>query len=116
VEPGCRIGRRAGILAGDEHMHLAAQRLGRGQRLGGGILQALVVVFGNQQRRHQITPASFSLPTSSATEPTFAPAWRPGGSTVLATVSRGAVSTPKSAGVFSSIGFFFAFMILGRLA
>ena len=29
------------------------------------------------------------------------------------TVSRGMTSTPKSAGVFSSIGFFFAFMMLG---
>ena len=39
-----------------------------------------------------------------------------GGSTVFSTVRRGVTSTPKSAGVFSSIGFFLAFMMLGRLA
>ena len=38
------------------------------------------------------------------------------GSVVLSPSMRGAGSTPKSPGVFSSIGFFFAFMMLGRLA
>ena len=32
---------------------------------------------------------------------------------VFKTLRRGATSTPKSAGVFSSIGFFFAFIMLG---
>ena len=94
VELGRRLGRAPGVLAGDEHMHLAAQRLRCRQRLGGGVLEGLIVVFGNQQRRHQITPASLSLPTSSATDPTLAPAWRPGGSLVFTTLRRGATSTP----------------------
>ena len=87
--------RRRGALAGDQHMHSAAERLGGGQRLVGGVLERLVVVLGDEKRGHQITPASFlSLSTSSATVFTLAPALRPGGSVVLSTSSRGATSTP----------------------
>ena len=93
--------RRPGALAGDQHMDVAAERLGGGQRLVGGVLERGVVVFGKQQRGHQSTPASFlSLATSSATMPTLMPALRPGGSVVLSTFRRGVISTPKSAGVF----------------
>ena len=79
------IGDRAAAFAGDQHMHVAAERLGGGQRLVGRILERLVVVLGNQKNSHPSTPASFSLPTSSATEPTLAPALRPPGSTVFTT-------------------------------
>ena len=88
-----RDGARA--LARDQHMHRLAQRLGGGERLVGRVLERLVVVLGDQKRRHQITPASFlSLSTSSATVFTLTPALRPGGSVVFSTSSRGATSTP----------------------
>jgi thiamine pyrophosphate-dependent acetolactate synthase large subunit-like protein len=73
--------------------------------------------ISKEQRRHYSTPASFlSLAMSSATSATFTPAFRLAGSEVLITLSRGETSTPKSAGDFSSIGFFFAFIMLGREA
>ena len=43
-------------------------------------------------------------------------ALRPLGSSVFSTLRRGVTSTPKSAGVFSSSGFFLAFMMLGSEA
>ena len=65
----------------------------------------------------QITFASvFSLATSSATEPTFTPALRFGGSATFSVVRRGAGSTPRSAGLMLSIGFLRAFMIFGSEA
>src|SRR5688572_3857273 len=94
-------------------MDVAADGFRGGQSLVGGILERLVVVFGEQQRCHQIAPASLSLPTSSATDPTFTPAWRPPGSLVFTIWSRGLMSTPNASGDFSSIGFFFAFMMFG---
>ncbi len=63
------------------------------------------------------TPASFfSLSTSSATLLTLMPALRPPGSSVFKTFSRGFMSALKSAAVFSSSGFFLAFMMLGSEA
>ena len=65
----------------------------------------------------EITLASLrSFSTSSCTEPTFLPAWRLAGSFTLTTVSRGAGSTPRSAGFTVSIGFLRAFMMLGSEA
>ena len=65
----------------------------------------------------QITFASVrSFATSSATEPTFTPALRFGGSATFSVVSRGAGSTPRSAGFTFSIGFLRAFMMLGSEA
>src|SRR3984885_6353078 len=114
VELGCGIGGRLAIVAGDQHVDVGADLFGGGQRFVGGVLERFVVVFGEKKNRHQIAPASFfSLSMSSATVLTLTPALRPGGSDVL-TISRcGLVSTPKSAAVLSSIGFFFAFMMLG---
>ena len=83
---GGGLGRALGALAatGDQHVDLGAQLGGRGQRLVGGVLQRGVFVFGNQQRGHQRTPASFlSFDTSSATSLTLTPPLRPGGSVVL---------------------------------
>ena len=74
---------------------VAAHRLRRGHRLGGGVVQVRVVVLGEDQDGHQITPASvFSFAISSSTEPTLTPALRVAGSTVFTTFSRGVTSTP----------------------
>ena len=40
------------VLAGDQHVHVAAERLGGGQRLVGGVLERFVVVFGDEKRGH----------------------------------------------------------------
>src|SRR5262249_31982770 len=94
-----------------------AERQRRGQRLVGGILQRRVVMFSNQQRGHQRTPASvLSFATSSATSLTLTPPLRPGGSAVFKTSRCGVRSTPVSDAFFSAIGFFFAFMMLGSEA
>src|SRR5262249_56778085 len=85
----------AAALARDQHMHVATQRLGGGQRLVGRVLERLVVVLGEKERGHQINPISFlSLSTSSPTDFTLTPALRPGGSVVLRISIRGATSTP----------------------
>src|SRR5688572_22857028 len=97
-------------------MDVAADRFRGRQGFVGGVLERLVVVLGEEKRCHQIAPASLSLPTSSATEPTFTPATRPPGSLVFTTCNRGLMSTPKASGAFSSIGFFFAFMMFGSEA
>ena len=117
-----RLRRDAGApLAGDQHMHVAAELCRRGDGLRRRLVQARIVVLGENQASSSIfpqnTPASvFSLSSSSATEATFTPACRFGGSRVSTISSRGVVSTPKSAAVFVSIGFFFAFMMFGSEA
>ena len=57
--------------------------------------------------------SSCSLATSSATVLTFTPALRPPGSVGLQHFQARRDVDPESAGVFSSIGFFLAFMMLG---
>ena len=113
VEPGAGLGGLRGPLAdhqrGDGVAHLAGGR----ERPGRHVVEHAVLLFGDQQNRHRITPVSRSLPTSSPTEATLAPPWRAGGSTVFSTVRRGVTSTPKSSGVLASTGFFLAFMMLG---
>ena len=52
VELGGGIRDRLAILAGDEHVHVGAERLGRGERLGGRVLERLVVVLGDKKRGH----------------------------------------------------------------
>ena len=95
VELGGGVGDRLAARAGDEDVHVAAERLGGGQRLVGRVLERLVVVLGEEEGRHQIAPASFlSLSTSSATVLTLTPALRCGGSAVLTISSRGLTSTP----------------------
>ena len=116
VDLGGGLRGAAGIRARDQHVDIAAHRLGGGDDLVGGVLHGRVVVFGDNENGHQITPASLSLPTSSAAVFTLTPAWRLPGSAVFTTLRRGAISTPKSAGVFTSIGFFFAFMMFGSEA
>ena len=86
---------RGAAVAGDEDVDLAAEALRGGHRLGRRVVQRRVVVLGEHQDGHQITPASvLSFSSSSSTEPTFTPALRVAGSTVFSTFSRGATSTP----------------------
>src|SRR5207248_1743275 len=108
---------RPAILSGDQNMNIAANLGGGGHRVQGGGLQRPVVVFGDDENGHQITRASFfNLSISSATEPTLTPPWRLAGSSTFKVTSRGAASTPSSSGVIVTIGFFFAFMMLGNEA
>ncbi len=87
-------GRRLRLRPGAEHRHIA-KRLQRPDRLGGRVaVQLAIRDFSKQQNSHQITPASFNLPTSSSTEPTLMPALRPSGSRTETTSSRGETSTP----------------------
>src|SRR3954470_5045888 len=117
VELCCSLGYAAAPCAGDQDMHRCAQRLCGGQRLAGCIVQGMIVMLGQQQRCHDSTPASFlSLPTRSSTEVTLRPAWRLGGSTILMTLRRGSILMPSSSTVISLRGFFFAFIMFGKLA
>jgi hypothetical protein len=78
-------GGTGGIVAGDQHMNVAAHLGSGGQRLVGCILQRGIVVFGDEEDRHQSAPASLSLATSSAGVFTLMPARRFGGSSVFST-------------------------------
>src|SRR5208337_86200 len=111
-----RRGGGAHVFARDEDVDGAPELERGGERARRHVAQSPARDFRQKKGRHrQITPASScSLATSSATDLTLTPALRPPGSAVFKTLSRGATSTPYSAGVFSSIGFFFAFMMLGR--
>src|SRR5258708_6096045 len=97
-------------------MHRGGNGGCRRHGLVGGILQGAIVMFGDDQAGHDSTPSALSLSSSSDTLATFTPPPRLGGSDTFSTLKRGVTSTPKSAGDFSSIGFFLAFMMLGREA
>ena len=113
-----QLARRRGgglhALAGHQHMHLAELRR-RSHRGTRRLLDDAGFVVQQYQNGHdQITFASvFNLATNSATEPTFTPACRFGGSATETTVSRGVTSTPSSSGFTVSIGFLRAFMMFG---
>ena len=112
-----RGGRSGGAGTGHQHVDLAATGQRGGHGVERGALDGRVVVFGNDEGCHgQITFASFlSLATSAATSGTFTPAPRLGGSDTLSVLMRGATSTPRSAGLSVSSGFFLAFMMLGSV-
>ncbi len=114
---GGLLGGWAGVVAGHEDVDFAAGLEGGGDGVEGGAADAGVVVFGDDECGHgQITLASFlSLATRVATSGTLMPALRLGGSLTLRVLMRGATSTPRSAGLSSSSGFFLAFMMLGRV-
>ena len=110
------------ILAGDQQMNFtiefggefSGEFGGNRHRMEGGGIEIRIVVIDEHQNGHQRTPASSrSLASSSPASATMIPAWRLAGSTTLSTVSRGVTSTPSSSGVLMSMGFFFAFMMLG---
>ena len=116
-----RLGDRPARGARHQDVHIAARRFRDlrcgGHRVEGRGLQCPVVVFGDDENRHQITRASsLSLSTSSATEPTLTPPCRFAGSSTFKVTSRGVTSTPSCSGVMISIGFFLAFMMLGSEA
>ena len=107
--------RRRGC-AGTEHSHIA-EGFHRADDLGCGVaVQFAIGDFAEYKNSHYKTPASFRFDTSSSTLPTMMPALRPCGSRVDTISNRGLTSTPRSAGVFSSSGFFLAFMMLGSEA
>ncbi len=115
---GSLLGNGGTIGAGYQNLHLTANFGRSGQGIESGSLEMLVVVFGNNEDGHdQITLASFlSLLTSSATSATLTPALRLGGSETFRVVRRGVTSTPRSAGLKVSSGFFLAFMMFGSVA
>src|SRR2546423_480214 len=84
--------------------------------LVGGALQGDIVVFGDDKAGHQIAPSALSLSSSSLTFATLMPPPRLEGSDTFSTLKRGVMSTPSSAAVFSAMGFFLAFMMLGKEA
>ena len=103
--------------AGYQHVHICPELLCGSHRVQRGRFEFGVAVFGNNQGSHQITFASLrSLSTSSSTDPTLMPALRSGGGETFSVFTRGVTSTPSSAGVNVSSGFFFAFMMFGSEA
>ena len=111
------VGDRAAIGADDQQVDVAADRGCGADDMAGDAFEALIVVLGDNEIRHQMTCAScMSLSTSSSTEPSFLPPWRFCGSLTCRMVRRGAISTPSASGVAWSIVFFFAFMMLGSEA
>ncbi len=112
----CRLADFRHLLSRDKDMDRAAERCGCGERLCRRLIEAIVLDLGEQQDRHQMTLAScLSLLTSSAAEASLIPALRTGGSKVFKIVRRGAMSRPNSAASFSSITFFFAFIMFGSV-
>ena len=104
----------------------AAAGDGRGDGVQGGGFEGAVVVFGNHEGCHvgfsldlllfQMTLASLrSFSTSALASATLTPALRVGGSSTFSVARRGLTSTPSASGLSVSSGFFFAFMMLGKV-
>ena len=109
----CRAG---ALMSGDQDMDVTADLVCGADRIEDRRPDRAVVVFGDDQDGHQMTFASFlSLSTSSATVLTCLPAPRFGGSMTFSNFSRGETSTPRASGVSTSSGFFFAFMMFGKV-
>src|SRR5690606_37204593 len=106
-----------GTVACHQDMDVTTNGCCGGYRAQRRSLELGVVVFSNNQIRHdQTTFASFlSLSTSVATSGTMMPALRAAGSTTFSVLRRGATSTPRSSGETVSSGFFLAFMMLGSV-
>ena len=114
---GSGFGDAGAIVAGDQDVDVAADLGGCRHGVQGRGLDLRIVVLGDDEVAHQMTFASFrSLSTSSATDSTLTPPARLGGSVTFKVTRRGPTSTPRSAGDMVSIGFFFAFMMLGSEA
>ena len=106
------FGDAADAFAGHQQMDFA-QLGGGGDGGEGGVLDRAAFMFNPDKRLHAATPMDLSLATSSSTSATLTPAERLAGSATETVSSRGAMSTPKSAGVFVASGLDFAFMMLG---
>src|SRR5690606_10316174 len=93
---GCLFGDRIGTIASYKDMDIATNGCSGGYRAQRRSFELGVVVFSNNQIRHdQTTFASFlSLSTSVATSGTMMPALRAAGSTTFSVFKRGATSTP----------------------
>jgi len=50
------LGRAAGVVAGDQHVHVAAALGGGGDSVQGRTLEGAVVVFGNDEDGHLRSP------------------------------------------------------------
>ncbi len=111
------LGGAAGVVAGDQHVHVAAAGERGADGVEGGALEAVVVVFSDDECAHdQITfETFFSLSTSVATSGTLMPAPRLGGSVTFSVLIFEATSTPRSAGLTMSSVFFLAFMMFGSV-
>ena len=114
---GSLSGHGTDVLAQDQHVDVAAELLRGGDGVAGCRLQRGGVVFCNNEdgHAHSTFASFFSFATSSATEPTLMPAERLAGSANFSVFSRGATSTPRSAVVSFSSGFFLAAMMFGSL-
>ena len=94
-EFGGGLGGRAGIVAGDQHIDIAAERLGGGDGLRGDVVEGGVAVFSEDENGHdQMAPTDLSFAIRASTSATFSPASRFFGSVTLTTDRRGAMSTP----------------------
>src|SRR3989338_348439 len=110
------LGHGSAVAARHQHMDVAADARGRGNRVQRGRFEYGVVVFRNDQGCHQITFASsLSRLTSSAVSATLMPALRVGRSLTCRVTVRGAMSMPSSAALITSLAFFLAFMMLGSV-
>ena len=89
------VGGGPGVVAGDEHVDVAAEGLRGGDRLRGDVVERVVGVFSENQNGHdQIAPTDLSLAMSASTSATFSPASRFLGSATFTTDRRGVTSTP----------------------
>ena len=110
------LGRFRGLVAGHQHVNVAADLLRRGNGVQRRLADRLVVVLGKDEACHQMTFASLrSFSTSVFASATLIPALRLAGSTTFSVCSRGAMSTPSASGLSVSRGFFFAFMMFGSV-
>ncbi len=122
------LGERRRILRQHGEVERRARLLGevlpRGDGVEGGLSEISVGLGlgddedgGHGAFFPQMTLASFfSLVNSSCTSPTLMPALRGGGADIFTTSTCSVVSTPSVAGVSSSIGLLFAFMMPGSEA
>jgi len=81
-----------------------------------GFPRAITNARRSTTERPYIAPSSFSFAIMSFTSPTLSPPFLGGGSSTLTVSSLRRTSTPISSSVFLTMGFFLAFMILGKLA
>src|SRR6185503_13712835 len=93
--------------------------LGTGQRrrrlhgLGGCDIELSAGMFGDDEHLAHTSPRFESSMKSEFASLTMMPRCRPGGGSVLSTLTRGAPFTPSSANGMLAIGLVFAFMISG---